>query len=384
MELFKGAPLSLWAALRVSSLVVACLALLYENSGRLITSVRDYILLPWISYDTVYYSRIVNAGYQATDITSGFHPLFPWLAKLLNFIFQDSILSLLLVASCAGFLLTVVFYQLAKQDHDAETAWTATALFLCWPVTIAIFAPYTEALFLLLTTGCLLSARLKRYWLAGLIGGLAALTRQQGLFLVLPLAWEIWEGSNRDWRLFIKRWPRLLAPGLVVAGYGFWIVYRALAINDFNPDFSSPQRFIYSVMVSPKHYQVFAEQQFLPPWIAIWKAIVILIRGGLHWSAYGDALLGVFFIAILVIAWTHLRTSHKIYCLAVILIALSLHTGGIVNPYTSLPRHMLAASPVFIGFAAAYKFQRLRFVLLVLAVCQALFLCCFVWQTWVL
>ena len=384
IELFKGAPLTLWAALRVSTLLVACLALLYENSGRIAASIRDYILLPWISYDTVYYVRIVNVGYLATDITSGFHPLFPWLARLVNLLFHDSLLSLLLVASCAGLLLTVVFYQLAKQDEDSETAWTATALFLCWPVTIAIFAPYTEALFLLLTTSCLLSARLKRYWLAGLIGGLAALTRQQGLFLVLPLAWEIWEGSNRDWRWLIKRWPRVFAVALVVAGYGFWIIYRAMAINDFAPDFSSPQRFIYSVMVSPKHYQVFAEQQFLPPWIALWKAIVILFRGGLHWSAYGDAFLALVFIAITVIAWKHLRTSHKLYCLAVVLIALSLHTGGTVNPYTSLPRHLLAASPVFIGLAAAYKFQRLRFVLLVLALCQALFLCCFVWQTWVL
>ena len=381
---FGGAPVTLWLALRIVTLVVAVLALLYESSGRVRTTVRDYILLPWFSYDTEYYLRIVRNGYQSTDITSGFHPLYPWLSTIVNFLINDALVSLLLVASLAGLFLTAAFYQLARQDQNPDTAWTATALFLCWPVTIAIFAPYTEALYLLLTTACLLAAALKRYWLAGLIGGLAALTRQQGLFLVLPLAWEIWENSNRNWRLLLKQWPNWLATALVPAGYAFWIVYRAVAINDFNPNFSSTQQFIYSVMVSPKHYQVFSEQQFLPPWISIWKAVKILWLGGLHWSAYGDAFLGIVFIAMFVIAWKHLRTSHRIYCLAIVLIALSLHTGGTVNPYTSLPRHLLAASPVFIGLAAGYKFQRLGFVLFVLALCQMLLLCCFVWQTWVL
>ena len=72
---FSGAPVTLWLALRIITLVVAVLALLYESSGRVRTTVRDYILLPWFSYDTEYYLRIVRNGYQATDITSGFHPL---------------------------------------------------------------------------------------------------------------------------------------------------------------------------------------------------------------------------------------------------------------------------------------------------------------------
>lgn len=383
-QFFSGAPVTLWLVLRIVSFVVAALALLYESSGRPRRSLREHILLPWFSYDTEYYLQIVRSGYQAADITAGFHPLYPWIAKLVNLLIHDPLASLLIVTSCAGLLLTGAFYQLAKQDHSADAAWTATSLLLCWPVTIAIFAPYTEALYLLLTTACLLAAGLKRYWLAGLIGGLAALTRQQGIFLVLPLAWEIWEGSNRNWRLLVKQWPNWFATLLVPAGYAFWIAYRAIAINDFNPNFSSPQQFIYSVMVSPKHYQVFAEQQFLPPWMAIWKAVRILWQGGMHWSAYGDAFLGIVFIAMFAVAWRHLRTSHRIYCLAIVLIALSLHTGASVNPYTSLPRHLLAASPVFIGLAAAYRFQRLGFVLLVLALCQALLLCCFVWQTWVL
>jgi hypothetical protein len=83
----------------------------------------------------------------------------------------------------------------------------------------------------------------------------------------------------------------------------------------------------------------------------------------------------------LVFGWRRLRSSYKAYSLIAVLIALSLKTG---MPYTSLPRHLLAAVPVFIGVAATYKFRRLNFVLLILAIMQALMLCCFVWQTWVL
>jgi len=377
-------PVTLWLALRLLSLPVASLALLYDKGWRSDLSVRTFLFAPWYSYDAEYYVRIVKYGYQAGEITSGFHPLYPWTAKILDALLHEPILSLLVVSSVSGLLLTLTFYQLAIKDHGPEIAGTATALFLCWPVTVAVFAPYTEALFLLFSVCCLLAARKGHYLVAGFAGALAALTRQQGIFLTLPLAWEIWESSDRNWRTFIQQWRRWSATLIVPAGYALWIAYRALAINDVKPDFSSAQRFIYSVMISPSHYQVFPDQQFLPPWTALWKATRILWHGGLHFSAYGDALLGAVFVTMLIFGWRHLRTSYRIYSVAIVLVGLSYHTGSLVNPYTALPRHLLLAFPIFIGVAARYKFQRLRFVLFMLALCQSLFLCCFVWRTWVL
>lgn len=383
-EILTRSPVAFWLALRLISLTVAPLAAMYEGNEANTGSFGKFVLSPWYRYDTQYYVRIVRLGYQTGDITSGFHPLYPWIAHIFNLVTGDALSSLMLVSSIAGFLLTIALYRLVKIDHDSYTSWTATGLFLCWPATISIFTPYTESLFLLLTVWCLLSARRGSFWLAGFAGGLASLTRQQGIFLALPLAWELWEASNRDWRKLIKDWRRWFAVVLVPAGYAAWILYRALAINDVRPNFSSLQGFIYSVMISPSHYQVFHDMQFLPPWTALWKAARILWHGGLHWSAYGDAFLGAVFIAMLVFGWRHLRTSYLIYCVALVLIALSLHTGSAVNPYTSLPRHLFLAFPVFIGLATRYKFRRLGFILFTLALCQELYLCCFVWQTWVL
>jgi 4-amino-4-deoxy-L-arabinose transferase-like glycosyltransferase len=383
-QIWSTTPVRVWLILRCSSIVVGSAALIYKVGRPAFRSLTTLIEAPWYSYDAEYYIRIVSVGYQRGDITSGFHPLYPWIAHAVALLIGDPLLSLLLVSTIAGLLLTLMFYRLAQLETTADRAWVATALFLCWPITVAIFAPYTEALHLLLAVSCLYAARKNRFWLSGVAGGLTALTRQHGIFLVIPIAWELWEASHRDLRKALRSWQRWLSIMLVPAGYLLWILYRAVALNDVAPDLSSPQKFIFSVMVSPTAYGVYREQQFLLPWVALWKAILMYAAGKVHWSAYGDAFFAALLVAMLVFAWRYLRVSYRLYSLAIILLALSYHTGTSFNPYTSLPRHMLPAFPIFIGVAMAYKFRRLNFVLFMLGVCQALFLCCFVWQSWVL
>jgi Gpi18-like mannosyltransferase len=383
-ETKQGPPLDLWVSIRIFTVVVAILAWGYHIGGFAGRSFLEIISEPWYRYDTFFYVRIVSAGYQSGDITSGFHPLYPWLSTIAAFVLRDPLAGLMFVSSVASFLVTVILYKLARLDLDHDKAWTATALLLCWPAALAMFVPYTEALYMLLAVSCFFAARKRQFLLAGLIGGLAALTRQHGILLVLPLLWELWDASGRRLKPLVTNWRAWVPSALVPAGYAVWILYRAIAINDVKPDFSSPQRFIYSVMVSPTAYQIFSDQQFLWPWQSIWKALVMYWRGGLHFSAYGDAFLGMVFIIMFVFSWRYVRGSYRIYSLAVVLIALSLHTGVSLNPYISLPRHLLPAFPVFIGLVQAYQFKRVPFILGVLLVCQMLFLCCFVWQTWVL
>jgi hypothetical protein len=288
-----------------------------------------------------------------------------------------------IVSSIAALGMTIMFYRLARLDLDHQEASTATALILCWPATVAIFLPYTEALFLFLTVSCLFAARKRQFLVAGFLGALAALTRQQGVLIALPLLWELWEVSNHKWKRFVANWRTWVVAALPPAGFAFWILYRAIAINDVKPNFSSPQSFIYSVLVSPMAYRISSELEFLPPWVAIWRAVTTYARGDLHWSAYGDAFLAVLFLSIFVLGWRYLRGSYKVYSLAVVLIAISFHTGVSVNPYTALPRHLTLAFPVFLGMAQAYRFRRRWFMLGVLLVCQMLLVCCYVWQTWV-
>jgi Gpi18-like mannosyltransferase len=288
-------------------------------------------------------------------------------------------LSLLLVSSIAGLFLTIGFYRLARLDCNEPQAWHATALLLCWPASIALFLPYTEALFLLLSVYCLFVARHQRFWLAGLVGALATLTRQQGLFLVLPLAWEIFETSGRQWPTALKKWLPIF---FLQAAYGLRVVYRAVAINDVHPDFSSIQGFLHTVMISPSSYEITERHAFLPPWLMIWNGLSAFWRHDVSPYAFIDLVLSIGFIALVVLSWRYLRTSYRLYCIAIVLVSLSFYAAD-ENPFLALPRHLLLAFPVFIGLAARYQFRRLPFFLSLLVECQMGLLVAFVWMRWV-
>jgi len=251
---------------------------------------------------------------------------------------------------------------------------------LVWPASVALFLPYTESLFLLLSVACFFTARGRKFWLAGLLGALATLTRQQGLFLALPLAWEIWEAAGRRWSSALRKsLPLLLMP----AAYGLWIVYRAVAVNDVHPDFSSLQNFIHSVMISPSSYQI-TDHAFLPPWLTVWRATKVFWRGGVSGDGYIHLSLSVAFTGLFILSWRYLRASYRVYCVAIFLIALSFYAGDI-NPLLAMPRHLVLAFPVFIGLAARYRLRTFPFalVLIVLTVCQVALLRSFVWHSWI-
>lgn len=373
---------SMWGVLRVISVVVVVLAFYLRPGTPGITSVTSlsrFILDPWYRWDVVYYAEIVRNGYQPGAPTTNFHPLYPWLSAIVAVVIREPVLSLLVVASLAGLLLTFQFYRLAKLDLDEQQAWQATALLLVWPASVALFLPYTESLFLLLSVYCLYTARQRRFWLAGLAGALATLTRQQGLFLTLPLAWEIWEASERRWSSALRKsLPLLLMP----AAYGLWIVYRAVVVNDVHPDFSSLQTFIHTVMISPSSYEITDQHAFLPPWLTVWKVMKVFWRGEAAGDSYINVSLSVTFIGLFVLSWRYLRASYRVYCVAIFLIALSFYAGDI-NPLLALPRHLALAFPVFIGLAARYRLRAFPLLLIALTLCQLALLRFFVWQSWI-
>lgn len=371
----------LWSCLRVVSAVVAVLAFRFGpiKGIRTSNSLRGFLLSPWYAWDVQYYVEIVRSGYQPGSPTANLHPLYPWISALLAAVIREPLLSLLLVASIAGLLLIIGFYRLATLDLNDQQARHATALLLCWPASVALFLPYTEALFLLLSVYCLFAARHQRFWWAGLAGALATLTRQQGLFLVLPLAWEIWGASGRQWSSAVRKCLPLF---LVPAAYALWVVYRSVAINDVHPDFSSIQSFLHTVMISPSSYEITEKHAFLPPWLTIWRGLSVFWRHEVSPYAFIDLLLGTGFIALFVLSWRYLRTSYRLYCIAIVLVSLSFYAAD-ENPFLALPRHLLLAFPVFIGLAARYQFRRLPFFLFLLIECQMGLLVCFVWMRWV-
>jgi hypothetical protein len=168
--------------------------------------VERVLLAPWERRDAIYFIRIVERGYRSDDGTSAFHPLLAWLATPVGWISGSPLLALLMVSSIAGLLLFATFERLARVDLPADDARTSMLLLAFSPLAFVLFAPYTESLCLLCGVLCLLCARRRQWWQAGVAAAFATLARQQGLFLILPLAVELWQAAGGQWRRALTAW----------------------------------------------------------------------------------------------------------------------------------------------------------------------------------
>lgn len=317
------------------------------------------LLAPWERWDVKWYLQIVTQGYQPSDGTAQFHPLFPWLAMPLARLTGDPLLGLLIVASLSGLFMLLAFWQLATLDLAPDSANVSAWLLLSAPVSFVLSAPYPEALFLLWAVLCFLFARRKSWWLAGGAGALAVLTRQQGLLLALPLAWELWESAGRDWRRALRSWRDWLSLALIPGGMLFWVLYRAWILHDVHVDTNSFHTLVYSLLISPSASQVVPEQTFMWPW----QALALALRQFGQAPDYRQLLdlgLGGIFVLSLILGWKQLRMSYRIYAVAVAWVSFSYYTGP-KYPYMGLPRHLLLAFPIFIGLGALVRkpWQRL-------------------------
>jgi hypothetical protein len=178
----------------------------------------------WGRWDTGWYISIIEHGYttetnQFGQGNTAFFPLYSYLVKLLhnNFIPTDfqtrgTVLFVGVVVSNLAFLgaLTLLHLLISIYEEEHRLAQKA-ALYLCvFPTSFIFSAFYTEALFLLLSLVCFYAAEKETWWLAGVAGGLTALTRPTGVLIALSLG--ILYGKKKQ-----KIEPDVLAIGLVPA-----------------------------------------------------------------------------------------------------------------------------------------------------------------------
>lgn len=345
---------------------------LFPPSAPIRVWLERVVLSPWMRWDALWYQRIVTQGYSATDGTAQFHPLYPWLAAPLARLGLSPALSLLIISSLAGIALFYFFNRLGQLDLSPKNASFALLLFAFAPPAFILFAPYAEALFLLTAVLCILFLRQKAWWLAGLMGGLAALTRQQGIFLALPMAWELWEEADRKPANILKQWKNWLALILIPVGMLVWLIYRAIGLNDLQVNFTNLHELLYSLAISPSATKVVPIQQFIWPWQALYNSFQKLFSKP-DVDIWANIITALFFLILLAISWRQLRLSYRLYALTLTLVSFSYYTGP-VHPYMGLPRHLLLAFPVFIGLAGVIQKPWLRLLIIGSSAAGMLFL----------
>ena len=203
---------------------------------------------PWHRWDAPHYTDIAVFGYRADDpgnlsapgysqVFPGdldlyivFFPLFPWLIAAVNAVIGEPIVSAFIVATVASLFVAPLLYRLVSVDLGHRIGlWTAGFL-LVFPTAYFLHIGYTESLFLSLAFGSMWLARTNRWWLAGLLAALAAMTRVNGLILAPALVVE----AFLQWRADPERRLRVawLAIGGVGIGFGVYLVVNQVVYGD--------------------------------------------------------------------------------------------------------------------------------------------------------
>jgi 4-amino-4-deoxy-L-arabinose transferase-like glycosyltransferase len=196
------------------------------------------------NFDGLYYVVIAKSFYRPEVISGLFSfplpaiyyaahfPLYPILIKIFSPFF-GYLWSMLSVSLLASVLAAVVFYLFVKEFKYSTSPFWLTMIFLFlparWFVVRSVGSP--EPLFLLLLITSFYFFKKKSYWLAGIFGVLAQLTKPPGILLFVAYAiYLIWENRPLNIvKLIKKAYPLLLIP---LTLFCLFIYYR-FTYHDF-------------------------------------------------------------------------------------------------------------------------------------------------------
>lgn len=333
-------------------LVTRLLLMLVTYFGYILLTAAQYSSAPvdgafftsWDHGDATHYLSIAHYGYQSLSDTA-FFPLFPLLVATIAHLLGDwSYLFVGMLISNAALLGTLfILYQLAVDSCGEEVA-HRTLLYLCiFPTAFFFFAAYNESLFLLLTTGTFLALRRQRWWLAGLLGCGAALTRSAGILLTVPYLYELWVTRESILVTRFKIWLAGLPIFLIPIGTLLYSLYCWQLTGN-------PLAFI----VALSH----AGRQLTWPWQGLWQAFVALFWQQPFGSFYQihvlldlSATLG--FLLLTLFGWSRLRASYSLWNILLLLCMLLYPTLNQPDPLAANQRLVLELFPAFVTLALA-------------------------------
>ncbi len=168
----------------------------------------------WAHWDGAWYSEIATYGYGVNAPPStAFFPLFPLFVRVGAYLGGGPALWGVLVSLVATAFAMYFLYRIAEKFRGREVARATTFAFAFFPTAFFLNAVYTEALFVAFAAGSVWAAYVRRdLLLAGILGALAAATRNFGLLLLIPLCYE-WLHHRREFG-----WRGALQLGIVPVG----------------------------------------------------------------------------------------------------------------------------------------------------------------------
>ena len=309
---------------------------------------------PVMRWDSVYYVQIAQDGYTQLK-QAGFFPLYPLLISILDDVVGSAIVAGFLISLVSFAIGLVLFDRLALLETGrAAVARRSVWLLALFPASLFFSAVYTEALFLALSVGSFLAARRGRWWLAGLLGGFAAATRNVGVMLLVPLLILYFLGPREDrpperaGRIRYRARPDLLWLGLVPVGCAAVALYMNHRFGDPLTAWTSQESYF------GRHF----EGPFSGLWLGFWKALTDLGHGMLGSAVNKGALFVVCAgaLAIAVASFKRLPAAYGAYAIAALAPALS--TPRDIGPLNGSIRYVAVVFPVFLWLGMVLEGRR--------------------------
>jgi len=311
------------------------------------------LVSPWRRYDTVWYANLAIKGYRA-NLGIVFPPLYPVLIHFTAPLLGNSIiLAALLISNVFCLIAFMLLFRLIQREFNDDALATRTLILIAaFPTSFYLMAGYTEPLFLAFTLGALLAAFDQRWWMAGALSFLAALTRLQGLVLCLPLGWIAYV-QTRDYftryrsdhdRGALLRSLAARLPAALGAGAGTLVYMAYLAINNFG---SLEAAYNWGWKLTTRM-----------PWVAVQTYFDRIGAGIVPEHENNNALVLVAMIVLGILVTIKFRPVYSLYVWSTLLaILLRYHYGELLEgaQFESAFRYVLLLFPCFIAAALLIK-----------------------------
>ena len=338
----------------------------------------------WAHWDGAWYSQIAAEGYH-TVASTAFFPLYPLLMRSFAELFGGPLsLPALSVWGVLLSLLALPFafyfvYKIAQSGWGERTARTAVLSLAVFPTSFFFNAVYTESLFLALSAGSIWALRVRRdLLLACALAAFATATRNVGIFLLVPLAYE-WLRNAREYRWRVVYLA--LAPSglLAYAAYLWWrfgdpfLFYTEQ--SRWGREATGPLDSLLSALSwgGESLRLLFSPRLWADPSLGrVADALEAAV------NAYNLVFLGLA-LALLVAGLRVLPPDLSAY--AFLLILPPTFFGAAQIPLMGLPRYVLVAFPLFIVLGVLLEGRRLLGLWLTLSAVSSLLLCA-LFVTW--
>ena len=315
-----------------------------DNFSNKVLNVDDTIAY-WNHWDTSQFTAIAQRGYDTTW-SAAFFPLYPLLEASLTPIFHNPYYAGLFISNLATLALFMVLYHLVHEDFDEGMAGRTVLYLAVFPTAFFLSAAYNESLFLFLAVFSFYHIRRGNWWLAGLCGLLASLTRSAGICLLIPFCYEY----LRQHEFSLRRIRFDVVGGVLIpTGLGLFMFYCYYKFHD---------------LLAFSHAQAFWERYLTPPWQGFSDAFTVISK---HEVLTFDAIhnmidvsAGLFMLVVLVLCFvgpwrfSRERIVYGLYgvCFYLFLI---LFPSASTFPLQSLSRLVIELFPAFILLAALGK-----------------------------